>query len=94
MLLAGLKRRRGTVQTEMDSDSSELAAIDKECAALQVIRSLAPSPNDLSCPLQMLTAFFCWQAKLDRIQSNSKTLQSEADLIEKQVTCNYLRVHI
>jgi hypothetical protein len=92
MLLAGLKRRRGTVQTEMDSDSSELAAIDKECAALQVIRSLARSPNDLSSPL--LTAFFCWQAKLDRIQSNSKTLQSEADLIEKQVTCNYLRVHI
>jgi hypothetical protein len=26
------------------------------------------------------------QSKLDRIQSNSKTLKGEADLIEKQVT--------
>ena len=26
------------------------------------------------------------QAKLDRIQSNSKTLKGEADVIEKQVT--------
>jgi hypothetical protein len=33
----GLKRRRGTVQTEMDSDSAELSAIDKECAVLQVL---------------------------------------------------------
>jgi hypothetical protein len=32
------------------------------------------------------------QAKLDRIHSNSKTLQSEADVIEKQVTCSWRRV--
>jgi hypothetical protein len=79
----------------MDSDTSELAAIDKECAVLQVPATSAPSQtqNPLQWPRlnDFFSAFFAFlnalQSKLDRIQSNSKTLQSEADLIEKQVVC-------
>ena len=40
--MPGLKKRRGTVQTEMDSDAAELAAIDKDCAALQVLHDSEP----------------------------------------------------